>query len=147
MTTPNTQNMKQRIVRRIVLKSVIFACWIVGLIVVMMQGGGQEEGEFYLTMLIALLAVWAVTTLRDVRRLRSEDYLRKAAIAENDERNMLNMYKATRLATVIIMCAIPLAMCVLAYFGMGEAITALGVVVCSFLVLYLACLAYYNRVG
>lgn len=145
MTTVNVDNVKKRMNRRIAVKTVVFAVWIVGLVVVLLSGNVQGDASFYVTMIVALAAIWGITTLRDVRRLRDEGNLRKAAIAESDERNLLITYKATRLATVIVMCAIPIAICVLAYYGMDEVITALGLVVCGFLVVYLGCWFYLNR--
>ena len=61
---------KHRIRRRIVVKSVVFAVWAIGMLALALQGDQELSQRTYYYMLFAILVVWAVSTLRDVRRLR-----------------------------------------------------------------------------
>ena len=130
------QMIKNRIWRRIVVKTIVLGIWAVGLLAIILKGGQELATSTYLYMLVAIVAVWLATTIRDVRRLRDEAALRKASIEEADERNVLITYKATRLAVVITLCLFPIAMCVMAFNGMHDAVNLLGYVVCVFLVVY-----------
>ena len=137
--------MRDRIRRRIVIKSAVFGFWAVSMIAMMVQGGVDLAGSTFLYMTIAVLAAWVTSTVRDVRRLRDEAYLRQAAVAETDERNVMITYKATRLAAVILGCAAPVAICILAYLGMEQAVSTLAVTICAFLIAYVVSWAYVSR--
>lgn len=145
MSDSAVQKMKSRIWRRIVVKSIILGLWVVGLLAIAFRGGQELTEGTYLYMVFAIVAVWAVSTVRDVRRLRDEAALRKAAIEEADERNVLITYKATRLAVVVMLCLLPVAMCALAYSGRQDIIDVLGFAVCLFLVIYLGSWFYVSR--
>ncbi len=139
------QKMKGRIWRRIVVKTIVLALWAVGMLYVGLRGGQELAQNTYLYMAIAIVAVWVVSTVRDVRRLRNEGALRKAAIEESDERNVLISYKATRLAVIIMACLFPIALFFLAYNDMQDVIDILGFVVCLFLIVYMASWFYIAR--
>ena len=64
------KGMRHRIWRRIAVKSGIFAVWAAGMLALALQGGQELPQRTYLCMLFAILAVWAVSTVRDARRLR-----------------------------------------------------------------------------
>lgn len=145
MNEKAVQSMKSRIVRRIVVKSIVFALWIAGLLAIFFQGSQELEESTYLYMVFAIVAVWIVSTVRDLRRLRDEAALRKAAIEQTDERNVLIAYKATRMAVVIILCLLPIAMCVLAFNGRQDIIDALGFAVCAFLIAYMGSWFYVSK--
>ena len=145
MNDTNVNIIKNRYRRRILVRTVVLAVWAASLLAITFRGGLELPGGSYLYMVVAIAVIWAVTTLRDVRRLRDEPALRKAAIAEADERNVLITYKATRLAVVIMLCLLPIAMCLLAYNGKQEIIDALGFAVCAFLVAYLGSWFYVSR--
>jgi len=139
------QKMKSRIWRRIVVKSAVLGLWAVGMLYVALQGNGELAQSTYFYMVFAIVAVWVVSTVRDVRRLNNESALRKAAIEESDERNVLIAYKATRLAVVIMACLFPIALFVMAFNDMQDAINLLATVVCVFLVVYMASWFYISR--
>jgi len=139
------QKMKSRIWRRIVVKSAVLGLWAVGMLYVALQGNGELAQSTYFYMVFAIVAVWVVSTVRDVRRLNNESALRKAAIEESDERNVLIAYKATRLAVVITACLFPIALFVMAFNDMQDAISLLATVVCVFLVVYMASWFYISR--
>jgi len=139
------QKMKSRIWRRIVVKSAVLGLWAVGMLYVALQGNGELAQSTYFYMVFAIVAVWVVSTVRDVRRLNNESALRKAAIEESDERNVLIAYKATRLAVVITACLFPIALFVMAFNDMQDAINLLATVVCVFLVVYMASWFYISR--
>ena len=61
---------KHRIWRRVVVKSVVFAVWAIGMLALALQGNQELSQHTYYYMLFAILVVWAVSTLRDARRLR-----------------------------------------------------------------------------
>ncbi len=145
MNDKAVQAMKSRIWRRIVIKSIVFAWWAAGMLFVALREGQDLSQSTYVYMVFAIVAMWAVSTVRDARRLRDENMLRKAAIAETDERNVMISYKATRLAVVIMACLMPIALFVLAYNDMQDVISALGFAVCIFLVVYLASWFYIAR--
>ena len=63
------QGAKHRIWRRIAVKSVVFAVWAIGMMALALQGGQELPLRTYFYMLFAILAVWAVLTVRGVRRL------------------------------------------------------------------------------
>ncbi len=139
------QNMKSRIWRRIVVKSVVLGLWAAGMLYVALQGNGELAQSTYFYMVFAIVAVWVISTVRDVRRLHNEAALRKAAIEESDERNVLIAYKATRLAVVVMACLFPIALFVMAFNDMQDAISLLATVVCVFLVVYMASWFYISR--
>lgn len=139
------QNMKSRIWRRIIVKSAVLGLWAVGMLYVALQGYEELAQSTYFYMVFAIVAVWAISTVRDVRRLNNESALRKAAIEESDERNVLIAYKATRLAVVIMACLFPIALFVMAFNDMQDAISLLATVVCVFLVVYMASWFYISR--
>lgn len=145
MNDTNVNIIKNRYRRRILVRTVVLAVWAASLLVITFRGGQELPGGSYLYMVVAIAVMWVVTTVRDVRRLRDESALRKAAIAETDERNVLITYKATRLAVVIVLCLFPIAMCVLAYNGKQDIIDALGFTVCTFLIVYLGSWYYVSR--
>lgn len=139
------QNVKNRIWRRIIVKAVVFAFWIVGLLAVTLQEGqGLLQGPYF-RMLVIVLAVGVVSTVRDARRLRDEATLRKIAVEQSDERNVLITYKATRLAVVAMVCMLPIAVVALAYNGMHEAVNALCYATCLFLIAYVVSWFYLAR--
>lgn len=139
------QNMKSRIWRRIIVKSAVLGLWAVGMLYVALQGNEELAQSTYFYMVFAIVAVWVISTVRDVRRLNNESALRKAAIEESDERNVLIAYKATRLAVVIMACLFPIALFVMAFNDMQDAISLLATVVCVFLVVYMASWFYISR--
>lgn len=61
---------KHRIWRRIAVKSVVFAVWAIGMLALALQGDQELSQRTYFCMLFAILIVWAVSTVRDGRRLR-----------------------------------------------------------------------------
>ena len=139
------ESIKRRIVRRIIVKSIVLGIWAACMIAVMLQGEVNLPDNTLLYMTVAIIAAWAVSTIRDARRLRTEQYLKQAAIAEADERNIQTTYKATRLAAVITLCIAPVAICVLAYLGMEQAVNAIAGAIGLFAIVYLASWAYINR--
>ncbi len=139
------QKMKSRIWRRIIVKSIIFALWTAGMLFVALRDGQDLMQSTYLYMVIAIVAVWVVSTVRDARRLFDEAALRKAAIDESDERNVQIAYKSTRLAVVVMVCLMPIALFVLAYNNMQQVIEAFGFAICAFLVIYMASWFYVSR--
>ena len=145
MSNNTVETMKSRIRRRIAVKSAVLILWAAGMFYIALQGGGELAQNQYLYMALACVAAWVVCTVRDVRRLRDEDALRKAAIEESDERNTLIAYKATRLAVTIVACLFPIAIIVLAFQGMQETIDTLAYTMCVFLVAYLASWYYVAR--
>ncbi len=60
---------KLRIWRRIAVKGVIFAVWAIGMLALALHGDQELSQHTYFYMLFAILVVWAVSTLRDARRL------------------------------------------------------------------------------
>jgi len=64
------KGMRHRIWRRVVVKSVVFAVWAIGMLALALQGDQELSQSTYCYMLFAILVVWAVSTLRDARRLR-----------------------------------------------------------------------------
>ena len=145
MGSNSIQNMKRRMWRRILVKSIVLAIWAVGMLAIILGGGQELAGSTYLYMLFAIIAVWIVSTIRDVHRLRDEAALLKASIEEADERNVLITYKATRLAVVITLCLFPIAICALALNGMHETVNTLGYTVCVFLIVYVGSWFYVSR--
>ena len=145
MSNNTVESMKNRIRRRIAVKSVVLILWAAGMLYIASQGGGELAQNQYLYMAFVCVAAWIVSTVRDVRRLRDEDMLRKAAIKESDERNTLIAYKATRLAITIVACLFPIATIVLALQGMQETIDTLAYTICVFLVAYVASWHYVAR--
>lgn len=144
MASKHIEEMRSRIRRRIAVKSVVLGFWAVCMIAAMVQGGIDLAGGTFLSMTVAIVIIWAVTTFRDVRRLRDDAYLQQAAVAENDERNVQIMLKATRLAAVVVGCASPVAICVFSYLGMQQAANAIAGAICLFLVVYLCSWAYVS---
>ena len=132
------QKVKRNLWRRIIVKSIVLALWALGMLYVALRGDGELAESTYLYMVFAIVAVWIVSTVRDVRRLHDESALRKAAIEETDERNVMISYKATRLAVTFMVCLFPIALFVLAYNDMQDVINALSITVCLYLVAYMA---------
>ena len=60
---------KLRIWRRIAVKSVVFAVWAIGMLALALHGDQELSQRTYFYMLFAILVVWAVSTVRDARRL------------------------------------------------------------------------------
>ena len=145
MTSNGTESMRARLRRRIIVKSVVFLFWAVCMVLVLLQGGNQLASQTYAYMVIAILAAWIVSTIRDVRKLRNDEYLRKAMVAESDERNMQISYKATRLAAVIVACIAPIAICVCAFLEMEQAMNALTGALFAFLAAYLVSWYYISK--
>lgn len=145
MGNNTAETIKSRIRCRIAVKSIVLIFWAVGMLYIALQGDGNLAQNQYLYMAFTCVAVWAISTVRDVRRLRDEDALRKAAIEESDERNVLIAYKATRLAVTIVACLFPIAVIVLAYQGMQETVNTLAYTMCVFLIAYLASWYYVSR--
>lgn len=142
-----TEQLKKNLYRRIAMRTAIFVVWLAGLAYLVISGASSETGlgnNNYLYMMVALCAVWAIQLIRDIQRLRNEDYLKKAAIREADERSVMIAYKATRMAVIILICAFPIAICVLAFLGQAAIIDALACVVALFAALYLGCFYYFN---
>ena len=137
MSENAVRNIKGRIWRRIVVKSAVLALWAVGVLLVALKDGQELAQGTYWYMLFAIVAAWVVSTVRDMRRLHDEDALKRAAIEETDERNVLIAYKATRIAVVAMVCLLPVAMFACAYLGRQDLVDAMGFSVCVFLVLYL----------
>ena len=147
MTPMNTKPMKKRIVRRIVVKTVVLGFCAASMIAIMIQEGTEAAGGMLFPMTVAVIAAWAASTFRDARRLRNNTYLERAMIAETDERNILLAYKSTRLAAVIIGCAAPVAICFLSYLGMKQAVHTLAATIGFFALAYLASWGYLSRIG
>ena len=139
------QMMKNRIWRRIVVKTIVLGIWAVGMLAIVLRGDQELATSTYIYMLVAIVAAWIVSTIRDARRLRDETALRKASIEEADERNVLITYKATRLAVVITLCLFPIAMCVMAFNGMHDEVDLLAFVVSVFLVVYCGSWFYISK--
>ena len=138
MNDKAVQKVKRNLWRRIIVKSIVLALWALGMLYVALRGDGELAESTYLYMVFAIVAVWIVSTVRDVRRLHDESALRKAAIEETDERNVMISYKATRLAVTFMVCLFPIALFVLAYNDMQDVINALSITVCLYLVAYMA---------
>ena len=148
--TQATEQFKQKIYRRIALRSVIFTLWIAGLIYFTLQGHAEETGlenSTYFYMAFVVFAVWAVQLYRDIKKLRNKDYQKKAALKEGDERMVLITYKSTRLAATVMLCVFPVAVCVLSFFGMQQAVDTLCIAVVLFAVVYYAGFYYFNARG
>lgn len=136
---------RSNIKRRIIVRTIVFAIWVAGLAALALSGHDLEtDSSTYLCAAFALAAVWAVQLVRDLRCLRSDGYLAEAAIAQNDERNILIAYKATRLAAVVCITIAPIAMAVLGVLGMVEAFNALAGALCVFAVTYVVCYGIIN---
>lgn len=145
MSKQSIAEMKHHIYRRIGIRSLVLAIWAAGLLVFAFNNGADELASTYQYMSVALAAVWAAYLVRDLRYLKNEDLLRKQAIERNDERTVLITYKATRMAAVILLCALPVAICVLSMYGMQEVVDTLAVVTAFFAVAYLASWFYFSR--
>ena len=139
------QMIKKRIWRRIIVKSIVCALWAAGMLYVALRDGQELTQGAYWYMLFAIVAVWVVSTIRDVRRLRNEAALSKAAIEETDERNVLIAYKSTRLAVTVMACLMPIVLFALAYSGRQDLVDAMGFAVCAFLIVYMASWFYVSR--
>ena len=70
MNEQSNKNAKLRIWRRIVVKSIVFAVWAAGTLILVLQRGLELPQNTYLSLLFVIMGVWAVSTVRDVRRLR-----------------------------------------------------------------------------
>ena len=70
MNEQSNKNAKLRIWRRIVVKSIVFAVWAVGALMIVLQGGQELPQNTYPYLLFVIVAVWAVSAVRDARRLR-----------------------------------------------------------------------------
>lgn len=145
MSKQNIAEMKRQIYRRIGLRTAVLAIWAAGLVALVFTGEAGELKSTYLYMTFALGGVWAVYLMRDWRYLKSDELLKKQAIERNDERMVLITYKATRMAAVILLCALPVVICALSVFGMQEAVDTLAVVVACFAVVYLISWAYFSK--
>ena len=60
---------KHHVWQRIAIKSVVLAVWAIGMLALALQGNQELLQRTYLYMLFAILVVWVVSTVRDVRRL------------------------------------------------------------------------------
>ena len=129
---------KKRLQRKIAITTILCLFWAGSMFTISNQSIAGLDNQTYLYMGVAILAAWAANTYRTARRLRNRDYLERAAVAEHDERNIQITYKATRLAAVIIMCMAPVAICILAFFDMQQAIDAIAIALASFMLVYLA---------
>ena len=129
---------KRRLKRKIAITTILCLFWAGSMFTISNQSIAGLDNQTYLYMGVAILAAWAANTYRTARRLRNRDYLERAAVAEHDERNIQITYKATRLAAVIIMCMAPVAICILAFFDMQQAIDAIAIALASFMLVYLA---------
>lgn len=145
MGTENVRSVKSRIWRRIAVKTAVCALWAAGMLYVALYEGREVAQVTYWSMLFAIVAMWIVSMVRDVRLLRDEELLRKAAIEQSDERNVLISYKACRLAVTAMACLLPFVMFALAYAGRHDLVEALGFAVCAFLVVYMASWFYVSR--
>jgi uncharacterized membrane protein len=63
------KGMRHRIWRRIAVKGVVFAVWTIGMLTLALHGDQELSQHTYFYMLFAILVVWAVSTVRDARRL------------------------------------------------------------------------------
>ena len=136
---------KKRLQRKLAITTVLCLFWAGSLLTASGQGIAGLDSSTYLYMGAAMLAAWAASAYRTIRRLRSRDYLERAAVAEHDERNVLITYKATRLAVVIVMCAAPVAICVLAFFDMQQSIDTIAAALCFFVLAYPASWLFISR--
>lgn len=145
MNVHDTAEIKQRIKRRIGLRTVLFAIWIGGLAAVAFGKETALANESYFYMMVAIAAVWIVYLIRDLRYLKNEELLRKQAIERADERTILITYKATRIAAVILLCALPVAICVLSLLDMQMAVDTLAGAAAFFALAYLAAWFYFSK--
>lgn len=145
MNDYGVDGMKRRIYRRIALRTAIFAVWIAGLLFVGLGDEGELAHGTYFYMAFAVLGVWIVYLIKDCHFLKNEDLLRKQAIERNDERNVLITYKATRMAVVMMLCTLPVAICVLSLNGMQAEIDILAMVAALFALLYLFFWMYLSK--
>lgn len=145
MSNDDVQKTKSRIWRRIVVKTVVLAVWAAGLLLVALRGSQELAQGAYWYMLLVVAAVWVASTVRDARRLRDDEALRQAAIEESDERNVFLSYKAMRLSVTITACLLAVAVLVLAFYDMQDAINVIAYVICAFLVMYVASWFYVSR--
>lgn len=145
MSKQSIAEMKHQIYRRIGIRSLVLAIWAAGLLYFAHSNSTNELAGTYLYMGIALAAVWAVYLVRDLRYLKNEELLRKQAIERNDERAVLITYKATRMAAVILLCAMPMAICVLSAYGMQDVVDTLAAVTAFFAIAYLSSRLYFSR--
>ena len=136
---------KRRLQRKIAITTVLCLFWAGSMFAISSQQIAGLGSETYLYMGVAILVVWAVNTYRTVRRLRDRDHLERAAIAEHDERNIQITYQATRLAATVIMCAAPIAICVLALLDMQQAIDTIAVALAAFMLVYLTSWFFISR--
>ena len=60
---------KHHIWRRIAVKNVVLAVWAIRMLALALQGDQELSQRTYFYMLFAILVVWVVSTVRDVRRL------------------------------------------------------------------------------
>jgi len=67
------------------------------------------------------------------------------AIERADERTILITYKATRIAAVILLCALPVAICVLSLLDMQMAVDTLAGAAAFFALAYLAAWFYFSK--
>ena len=70
MNEQSNKNVRLRIWRRVVVKSIVFAVWAVGTLMIVLQGGQELPQNTYFYLLFVVMVVWAVSTVRDARRLR-----------------------------------------------------------------------------
>lgn len=145
MNAQTVANTKKRLQRKIAVTTVLCLFWAGSMAAVSSRNIADLGSRTYLSMSIAILAVWAASTYRTVRRLRNRAYLERAAIAEHDERNIQITYKATRLAAVIVMCTAPVAICVLAFFDMQQTIDTIAAALVTFLIVYLGCWFFISQ--
>lgn len=145
MKDMNLMEIKRRIYRRIGIRTTLLALWAAGLLIAALRGEAGEMYSTYLYMTFALLAIWVVYLIRDLRYLKNDDFLRKQAIERSDERTIFITYKATRVAAVILLCALPVAICILSSFGMQEAADTLAIVAAAFGVIYVVSWMYFSR--
>ena len=136
---------KQRLQRKIAITTILCLFWAGSMFAISRQRTAGLGSETYLYTGVVILAAWAVNTYRTVRRLSDRDYLERAAVAEHDERNIQITYQATRLAATAIMCAAPIAICVLALLNMQQAIDTIAVALASFMLVYLTSWFFISR--
>lgn len=59
--------------RRITVKSVVFAIWAMGMLGIVLYGNHELAQNTYAFMLLVIVIAWAISTVRDVRRLREQN--------------------------------------------------------------------------
>lgn len=140
-------DMRKLAIRRIVVTSVLFAAWIIGLLVLYVRNGITDEfigGSTFMTAIV-LVALWVVSLIRGIELMRDDKKMKAAVIARNDERNVFIAYRATRLTMAIVLCGAAFSLIILSFLNMDQVANIVGYIVCGVLVVYLVCWKIIER--